>query len=288
MTQLNLSALHAAAAQTGIDQSKVSAGADLPAEGPCDLRFVGYIELGKHKKTFKGVEKTVNKAVLVFELCSSRHQREFDGKRVPVLIRQTVNLSQSQRASWPKIFAQLNYDGTATHAVQCLGRAYCGAIHHREYQPAGGGDKRKAADLNAKDMPIILSPPKEFDRKTGQYVPIEVDAAVQPLHALLWDNPSTDQWASIFVDGAYEEEKDATGKVTRPGRTKNLYQEQAKRAINFDGSPLKTLLTQAGADITQQAFEEDHGEGEVSDGAGAPAAPWVAGGPDALSGVALS
>lgn len=285
MTQLNLNALRAAAAETGVDQSRISSGGEIPAEGPCDLRFVGYIELGKHEKTFKGVKKVTNKAVLVFELVSPQHIRKNDeGKVIPTLIRQTVNLSQSQRATWPKLFAQLNYNGTGTHATDFLGNAYLGTVHHREY--VSGGETRKTADLNAKDMPVLLTAPREFDRKTGQYVPVDVAQPNAALHALLWNNPSADQWASIYIEGAFEEEKDAAGKVTKPGRSKNRYQEEALRAINFEGSPLKTLLVQAGANVTPAAYEIEE---EVEEALPTPAYVPTAGAQnDPLSGVSLS
>lgn len=287
--QLNLTELAKAAAQTGVNQSVIKTGGDLPAEGPCQLRLIGYIEVGKHKKKFKNVDKVVNKAVLIFEVVSKRHIRRNDSNEIiPTLISLTVNLSQSQRANWPKLFSQLNYDGQATHCVQLLGRAYLGEIFHREYD-AGNGEKRKAVDLNAKGLPTVLRAPKKFDEDTGEYVPVDVPQPNAPLRALLWGAPSADQWASIFIDGKFEEERDESGKVVKPARSKNRWQEMAKSAIDFSGSPLESLLVQLGANLTPEDFDnadEDDGESDSPFAGSTVAVPANAN--DPLAGVQLA
>jgi len=66
-----------------------------------------------------------------------------------------------------------------------------------------------------------------------------VPEATIPLRLLLWDQPTTEQWDSVFIDG--------TRTVKRDGievqESKNwLQQDIVENALDFGGSPLEIML----------------------------------------------
>jgi hypothetical protein len=75
----------------------------------------------------------------------------------------------------------------------------------------------------------------------------------------------------LFIEGEYPERKDDKGNVTSPARSKNVFQNAIKNAVNFKGSPIYTLLAQNGQslDIPTVDEQEDAPAGNVS-GAAAP------------------
>ena len=65
------------------------------------------------------------------------------------------------------------------------------------------------------------------------------------------------QWASLFIEGAYPERKDDKGVVTAPAKSKNVFQDTIKRAVNFQGSPMHTLLLTSGQPLDLPDVGED-------------------------------
>ncbi len=55
---------------------------------------------------------------------------------------------------------------------------------------------------------------------------------------LLWNAPSQEQWASIFIDGSYTREIDGVEQTF----SKNFLQEECLSASNFTGSALEGML----------------------------------------------
>ena len=255
--------LASAAAAAGLDQSVVKqGGADYtpPAAGPCRLRLVGYIELGKHKGAWQGKAKINTKVVLTFEVSGPKHQPIImeDGTKVPHLIVVNENLSQSDKARFYKLFRILNYAGDAKHIVGLLGRAYKGTIIHRKYK-ADNGEEHVAADLYDKEAGAWgIAPPKyevvnpddhEEPGPTGEFRDLVVAPPLTPLKAFVWDLADMEQWASIFIEGEYPERKNDKGEVTAPAKSKNKYKNMIRNAVNFHGSPIYNLLAANGQSL---------------------------------------
>lgn len=87
-----------------------------------------------------------------------------------------------------------------------------------------------------------IRPPFVEDAESGESKRVNVAPAITPLKLFLWDMPSKDMWASIFIDGQYEERKNDKGEVIAPAKSKNKWQERIKAALNFKGSPIANLL----------------------------------------------
>jgi len=241
---IDIKKLQEKARATGKDFTKTTEGGgdgyQPPAAGPCNLRFVGYFEIGEHERQFKDDTKRVKQIQLVFELSGKNYPAK-DG--VPVRMTVTETDSRHVRANIVKLFNKMNYAGSATHFAELLGNAYRGRVYHREYEV--NGKKRVHAGLRNDDGYSIAPPVVEvLDDATGDVVvkPVKVAEPLTELKLFLWDNPDTEQWASIYIDGEYPERRDDNGKIVSPARSKNAIQNKIKSALNWIDSPMHRLL----------------------------------------------
>lgn len=270
------SAAVAAAAQTTNMTEAKTGGGDYtpPVEGPCRLRLVGYVELGKHETEYQGTKKVANKVELTFEVSGPKHPpREHDGKKYPTLIVVRENLSLNDKARFFKLFQIMNHAGTARHASQFLGEPFKGRIIHRKYK-GKDGKERVAVELFDKGAGAwtIEAPRYEIvdpeNGPTGEYAPLKVDSALTPEKCFIWDHADMEQWASIFIDGEYPAEEAKEGQAARPARSKNVLQEKIRSALNFKGSPIYALLLNNGQPVDLTAPVDDE-EDEVITQSGA-------------------
>lgn len=319
MDQSLLAALAAGAAAVSDQTKTVAGGGDYtpPAEGACKLRLVGYIELGKHEKTFKGVKKLQDMVRLEFEVSGPKHPPiEVDGVKKPIIVSIEENLSLNEKARFAKLFARMNYAGKYTHASQMVlaTEAFKARIVHRKYAKSGEAkdDATKwtgvAVELyDKKTEAFTIEPPRIPERdaeglETGNFTPMAVEPALTSPRLFIWnadDKHQLAQWSTLFIDGEYEERKDASGKVTAPKKSKNVLQNRIKLAKNFQGSALQLALlasgatidipdAEAGRDDTPPGDDDDNPDGTASNAkAAAPTgAAATAALNDALAGVA--
>jgi len=266
--------LKAAADSTGVNQSEVKSGdfeKTIYPEGVVRLRFVSYVELGKHEKTFKGVTKVPNVVRLGFEVSGPRHAPIIGNDSIPrplvVYIEET--LSQDPKANFVKLFSLLNHARSAEHCIYLLGEAYLGKLVHRRFKRRDDPvDPEKWTGLDYKlrdETGYTIRAPFKEDIDTGELLPVTVGPALTPLAGFLWDAPSQEQWDSIFVPGEFPERKNDAGVVTAAARSKNITQERITHAVNFKGSPIYALLVKAGVNLDlapPPTGEEEGGPGE--------------------------
>lgn len=295
-------ALGAKAAAEGKDMTQASAGGGgdyaPPAAGPCRLRFIGYVEGGKHKGSFQGKATNKEQAWLIFEVSGKAYPPTVseDGTVHPIRITCKLDKSLNEKAHFFKLFQRMNYKQQAKHIAELLGEAFKGEIVHRKWLGKQDGKERIEAELFRKGDGYTIAPPRvEDDEAEGGYRTMEVAPAISPIRCFLWDYADMDQWASLFIDGAYPERKDAQGKVIAPAKSKNTLQNFVKTATNFEGSPIHQLLVAGGVAI-DIPDAEDPAEGNESSAATPAASPsttspseqvtaLAAGGADALSGI---
>lgn len=271
------------AAASGADQTQAKAGGSFtyepPAAGPCRLRFVGYVELGKQEHTWQGKTSFKDKVALFFEVNGPKHPPRVldDGTTVPHVLVIEENLSLSDKAHFFKLFTRMNYAGAARHMVQLLGQAYKGTIIHRKYAKRGE-DKTKpetwtgiAAELFEKGVGYTIAPPR-LENEEGDLVEMKVAPATVPIKVFVWDQADMEQWGTIFIDGEYPERKDEkTGAVIAPAKSKNVWQNTIKGAKNFSGSPIHSLLVSGGQPLDLPAPGDDPDEAGADDGPANPA-----------------
>jgi hypothetical protein len=276
---IDFKALGAKAAAEGADQTKSVAGGgtDIPlaAAGPCLMRFVGYMELGKQNGKFKGLPVVKEKVRLIFELTGKRHPVTVlpDGTKLPYRVTVEENYSLNEKAAFFKIFQRMNYRQDAQHIVQLLGEGFKGEIFHDKWT---GTDGKERTDITLKGPGgYSIAPPRKEDEdsETG-YVAVEVPQAVSPIRCFLWEQADLAQWASLFIDGEYPERKDDKGAVIAPAKSKNVFQNKIKSAVNFKGSPIYNLLAQNGQALDLPAVGEE--DDERPEGGEGNAQPTVA------------
>lgn len=261
---IDFKALGAAAAAAGADQTKSQAGGggdyEPPAAGPALLRFVGYVEIGKQKGTFQGKPTVKEKVQLVFELVGKRHPpaETKDGVKIPQRITVEESYSLNEKAHFFKLFQRMNYRQDAQHIAQLLGEGFKGEIIHDTWKDKTGKD-RITATLKGPAGYTIAPPRKEDEDSETGWVDVAVPPALSAIRCFLWQHADLAQWASIYIEGEYPERKNDKGEVVAPARSKNVFQDKIKGAVNFQGSPIYVLLAANGQslDIPTVAEQED-------------------------------
>lgn len=230
-----------------LQNQTVSVGGDYtpPAAGLAKLRFVGYVEVGKHRKVFKGAESFKPLVKLLFEIHGKKWEpKDIDGKKVPQRITITTTHSTSSKAGFYKLFLKMR-DGREeiTHMAEMLGEGFMGKIVHREYtqQVDGKEVKKIAAELQDSEKAWTITPPyvdvavmDDDNEPTGEYErrPQSVPPALGDLRLFIWDLADKEQWDSLHIEGA-----DAD---------KQFLQLEVVKAKNFIGSAAEAVA--AGSD----------------------------------------
>lgn len=242
----DLKAKIAEAAKTGPNMTESQGGGDFtpPAQGIAQARFVGYFEIGEHEVddfNNPGKKKVKALAQLVFELSGPNH----NGERIVI----EEALSLGDRANFFKIFAMMNYAGTATHMAELLGEAFLVTVYHRKskdgkktYATLKGTNKTEPAGNG-----YVITGPRYQDPISGKTVAIDVVAPTTEVKAFIWDIADKEMWDSIFIEGEYAERKDAEGKVVAAARSKNVIQSKIAAALNFKAHPLSAIVAAGGA-----------------------------------------
>jgi len=232
------------------------------------VRLVGYTELGIHKKKKFQSEETedVDTARLTFEVLSKDGIR-LDEEGKPVSARRLYlecKKSTHEKATLRKLFELMREGDTSiTHFAQMIGtKAWKLKVNWevggKVLQTKKARDEAKAAmeadTENKKELRIweswktsgvpnispAVNPVMDDDGEdTGEVTPMKVPAVVGKLEFFLWDNPHPEHWASLFIEGEYEN-TDKDGKVTKV--SKNRVQNTMISAVNYDGSPLQCML----------------------------------------------
>lgn len=297
MDMSKIAALAEKAVATGADQTVAQTGGGdytPPPEGTCNLRFVGYIEIGKQETNYKGIKGSKAKVLLVFELSGKNYPANENGEPIRLTIEE--NYSLNDKANFYKLLTRMNYNGAAKHMAQLLGGAYRGRVVHDKWT-GKDGKERVTAQLRD-DNGYTIGPPRfeAFDPDTGDSLGIknvEVAPAKSELRCFLWDHADTEQWQGLFIEGEYPERKDKEGNVTAKAKSKNVLQNRIKLALNFKDSPMYAILLAGGKPIDIPDAESGREPGQegreefedVPGGEPAKTVPTGAAADDALSGV---
>lgn len=245
-----------------------------PAAGKAMARFVGYIEVGKREqREYKGQEKPPEESVLIcFELNGKKHMKEFkegDGLK-PTLIYEEMTVKLGDKANFKKLFNKMRGGReNITHMAQMLGEAFILTIEHNKVEGKDGKADRIYANIKDKDGSWMVGPPSVEDPMSGEVTTIPVPEAVTPIRLLLWDNPTKEQWDSLFVDGDRTvKDKEGNEKVVSNNK---MQQRIVKDAVDYEGSALQALIEGLGGltlDEDEHEEPEQEPEGDPLDEGG--------------------
>lgn len=246
------SAIAEAAEYTDMNEAQRGGGGPrrIPEAGLVRLRFITYIELGKHEDTFKGEVKRKDKVTLQFELSGPKHAPTVmdDGRVMPMIITINENLSLNEKANFFKLFKRMNHTGKHKLFAEMLGKEFLGEVVL--VKKGEGAEAKTYANLR-NDGGYTIRPPYH-ENLEGESVKVEVQPALTPVKCFLWDtaNPVAlkAMWDSLFIDGMWDDRKDDKGNIVEAGRSKNYYQNHIKAALDFAGSPIADLLFAEGGD----------------------------------------
>ena len=230
----------AAAAVT--DQTVVSTGfvREVAPAGFTTARFVSYVETGKQpQRAFQGTEKPDAYEVrLAFELNGPKHVTEYEHEGVKKtrtnIIRITATISNNEKSNFFKLLQKMTYGrNDIKHMAQMLGEGFLVKVTHN-------ADKKDPKKLyaNLKSDVWNIDQPAVTDPISNETTILAVPAATQDMQCLLWNTPSPEQWASVFIDGEFTREVEGQQVTT----SKNFVQNRAMEASNFIGSPLEAMV----------------------------------------------
>lgn len=253
------------------DQTKVQSGGDFeyetPPAGKTPARFIGYVDCGMRKqKPYQGKDKPdADEVRLYFELNGPKHQKEVEvegeTKKFTNMISVKVTKKLNDKATFTKLFKKMVYGReNITHMSQMLGEGFLIEIkHNEEKNPKEGQKPRVFANMRDDDGTWLIGAPMYEDPMSGETIVVPVPEMTQAGKLLLWDAPTKEQWASIFVDGT-RTAKNEKGEEIEVSR--NWLQEDIlTNAVNFEGSPLQELLGGVGdLDLNPEAPETAAGE----------------------------
>lgn len=258
-------------AKTGstVDQTKEperKAFEIIPA-GPTPARFVGYVEVGKHAQEYEGKAKAdALEVILTFELNGKKHHIEYekDGETISRtnIKRETMPAYTTSKAGFKKLFNAMRAEREdITHMAQMLNEPFLITVVHNADK-----DDPKKVYANIKDdngwrvgPPLYNAQPDPLEEPIMKVLPVA--EATVPLQLLLWDNPTKEQWDSIFIDGTRTVKKD--GKDVEV--SKNWVQERCLAAKDYESSALADMLSGADgaiADVIEQVAKEKAAEPE--------------------------
>jgi hypothetical protein len=219
-----------------------------PPAGTTVGRLVDYVEVGLQKsRPYKGKEKPpANKVYVTFELLGKAYVKEIesDGKKKTIADRITVPLTLSlhEKSSFKKLFKKMVYGRQdIEHMAQMIGEAFKITVVHNTV--GEGKDKKVYANITDDEGNFLVGAPvnPEYD-EDGNVVgskKLKVPDSISAERMFLWDEPTDETWASIFIDGDKEvTDKDGKKKTV----SKNWLQNLITSALNFEGSPVQAFL----------------------------------------------
>ena len=254
-----MNALLNQAATSTVDHTQDNGGGgnfdyEVPPAGPAPARLIGYVELGKRKqKPYQGKEKPdALCARLTFELYGQKHEREVEVNGVKRIFRNRITIHQlavktGDRGSFGKLFrAMRGGDEKITHMAQMLGKDWVVQVVHNTSKATVDGKEveRIYANLRDADGAWKFGPTLFENPMTGEITRIPVpEPDSDSYQLLLWDNPTKEQWDSLFIEG--------TRTITRDGQkvevSRNTLQEDiVKNATDFSGSALEDIVAGLG------------------------------------------
>jgi len=227
-------------AATSDDQSvEKSFERELPKAGVALMRFIGYIETGRHAPKNPTYKPALN-TQLIFELSHTKHLIDLDGKKVPQKFTLRLNKGMTAKSGYKKVFNMMNkaLGGGHTHFFQMFGKPLLGTVYHND-NGKEGAEKRVYANLDDNGAFSFRSCEKE-DELTGEMSTIPVMEQINPSQGFVWENESFDDetyvamWDSLFIDGT---RTDKDGKEV----SKNWIQEVIQSNMEWEGSTLQAL-----------------------------------------------
>lgn len=241
---------------TGVDQSKAKTGPELPPEGTAFFRIFAVVELGKQKYVPKKgmAEKEGLRYKVGVELSGTKYppRQTDDGLRPITMWLKELTLSQDDRSGHYKLFKQLTKGmPDVRHMVQLIGNraAFMAEIKH--------SDDGKYANIVMESVRPAMD--SRFDATVGEQVhtPIVVQTLRTKPLVFIWNNASPAMFDSLYIAGQMEAKTDDAGKVTKPARSRNVWQEKIRQALNLDTSPIADYIKGKVSAEALQALDEE-------------------------------
>lgn len=229
-------------------EATVTSGGQIPAEGRCPVRFVGYVDLGlQPQKPHQGQDRDpCEKVKLTFECFGPKnvHDIEKDGKTVQGgrILSFDLKKSTNSKATFYKMFKSMAAGRDIKHMAEMLDEVFLATVFHSEYKGADGKDRKNASFRNIaeQEFDVAIKPPVviQVDPDTGEEkdpITVKAPAATIDHQLFISSNPTVEQWDSIYIEGTY---KNKAGEE----QSKNFIQETIENSLDWEGSPMQLLL----------------------------------------------
>jgi hypothetical protein len=195
-----------------------SGGGGLMPEGYAMARLVTYIELGQHPQEYQGKAKAPAREVVAGFKLYGGEDNCYDGRFIKTF---DLSVSNNPKSALKILFDRLNWEGNMKHMAQALGKGFLVPITINKSKTTG-------KEGNRINLAGIL-PPIDVVSKAKYPIPECEDS---DLTYFFFDKPTTETWASLFVEGNWDD-----------GKSKNRMQEKILTALDYPGSALEQLVS---------------------------------------------
>jgi len=204
---------------------------EIPRAGIAMLRYVGYIETGKHMPK-DPTHKPNYKCIHIFELHHPDHLIELEGgTKIPQRMFVHQGKGSTAKSAYRKLFSVMNtaQQGRYNHFIQMMGTAFLADIHHSDYKDT------TYANLQLEGA-WSLRAPAMVDVLTNIATPVPIPETSGVILGFLWENDNisdTDyvvMWDSLFIEGVRDDKS-----------SKNWIQETIIDSMEWEGSRLQSL-----------------------------------------------
>lgn len=199
-------------------------------EGVALLRLRDYLELGL-KQPKNPEYKPAKQVRLTFELLHPDHMitgKKADGTEFAFPDTLNVYLNVGGPTSrFGKLFAKLNYDGSAVHFAQLVGKGFMGQIFHN-------GDY---VNISNADGEWTIGAPEFRDPMTNVITQVDVPEMDGTPKVFIYDHPDMsdadiqEMWDGIFIEGENQD-----------GKSKNWIQNAIMESLDWETSRTKSIV----------------------------------------------
>lgn len=253
------------------DHSEVKSGGGprTPEPGTWPARLIGYIEMGTHPQDpYQGKPKDPELEVqLVFEVMGKANMDTFTDEEGNSVTRGRIfrpwpmTMKLNERAKFYKTFKAMDYERGLDNMQRMLNDVF-----RLTFKEVTKGEK-KYVSLESIASPLIEQTDDEGNVTGHKDITSAVPPASYPFQLFSVEQPTFEQWESIFIDGEYERKiKDEEGKDTGEKETvsKNFIQERIMESLDWEGSAMQALLMSLDDDSdSSEALTESKEEAQV-------------------------
>lgn len=203
-----------------------------PGQGFC--RLIGVMMMGRQASTFNNQLRYRPEIHLLYELHSPQLW-PLNEQGEPIRKREMLTYSNAENAKMHKRWMAMDPDQRTRNMFQLIGQPFLIALAEGR-----SGKGRSYISVESVRVPVFNDPASGqlIDYRDGNTQGHQVPAAITPFCAFDYDNPSIEQWDSLFIPGNRDD-----------GSPLNVFQNTVRIAQGFEESHIAAILRSLNRDL---------------------------------------